>query len=94
MKIQYVDGTGAGYVRTPFGEIIVRGIRVRWSYVCGSVIAEDDMFSKKVTDRIVIVRQKNKWITMFILFHEILHYITIKVFGRDSKIHDWIDKYI
>ena len=94
MKIEYVNGIGIGTMHTIFGSIEVRGVRIRWSFVCGSCVEDSDMFTKKVTEKIIIVKQKNRLITMFILFHEILHYITIKVFGRESRIHNWIDKYI
>lgn len=94
MKIEYVNGIGVGMMRTIFGEVEVRGIRIRWSFVCGSCIEDTNMFTKKAFEKIIIVKQKNKLLTMFILFHEVLHYITIKAFGRESRIHDWIDKYI
>lgn len=94
MKIQYVNGIGVGTMHTIFGEAEVRGIRVGWNFVCGSCIEDSNMFTKKVSEKIIIVRQKSKLVTAFILFHEVLHYITIKVFGRKSRIHDWIDKYI
>ena len=94
MKVKFVNGTGTGAMHTIIGNIVVRGTRIGWSYVCGSCIDDSNMFTKKVTEKIIIVRQKSKLVTMFILFHEILHYGVIKVFGRESRIHNWIDKYI
>jgi len=95
MKVRFIDGTCTGDMTMCSISIKnVRGIPSWHYFVCGSCRDSDDTFNKQIKKDIVIVKQKSKLLTIFILFHELLHYITIKIFGEDSRIHNWIDKYI
>ena len=84
MKIKFVNGV-AGY----------RGAKVIFWYgrgVCGHYTNYYYQNEKEI----IVVKQRSKWFTILILFHELLHWANREMFRGDrrKRINIWIDRHI